>query len=383
VAQYFDSLMGTIYQSDKYQDLIHLCPLLVVRLNHQLLYVDDSDAILSSVASDTIEYLNRIIDRRVLKTDLVKELFTTLMEALKDPDIYAFDYGHEIWDLLTKLIITDDDYAIFNKVMSSHVKHLKDDWSRDYTIQKMLVCQAQSLARLGHRDRLEEFIAQHLHNHQIRKMAIEMAMQEEKYEHALTLVEGGIKIASENNQSRNIVDWEKMKMQILQKRGDEDALLQQAKHNLLYHDFSMPTFHLIKSSTNPNAWLPTRDSLISELKEKGKSLSESYLMQIYRSEEMWQSLLDSVSAFGSDFYILDEYVKELMQFDRGAVIDLYLNRIENFVYLHLGRKYYKVVARYLKKVKAWGEPEKASALAEKIRHAYPYRSALLEELKGI
>ena len=383
VAKYFDSIMHTMYRARKYDDLVQFCPHLIARLNYQLLYVDDSNAELSSTVEGAIDYLSLLLRSERLSLDLNIELFNRIMALLDDRDTYAFDFGHDLWSLISQVVISDEQYKIFSEKMVSHIEGLDDGWIRHYNLEKMLVCQIQCLASLGDHQQMEHMIDQNLHLNRIRKIAVEMRLQQYDYEGALKLVDAGLEMAMKHDEPASVKEWEKAKLQIFEARGDQTAHLEQAIHNLINHDFNRQNFQLVKTMTTDEEWPMIRDSLIDQIRQKGALRSEYHLMEIYHLEGMWQALFDAVSNYGIDFYILDQYVDDLIKFDKKVVIDMYLARIEKFINPNVGRKYYKVVARYLKKIKAWGAPEKASDLAEKLRMSYPHRPALLEELEGI
>ncbi|MCB0669488.1 MAG: hypothetical protein KDC80_26870, partial [Saprospiraceae bacterium] len=361
--------------------LIGICPHIIAGLNYQLLYVDDSYAELSSVADAAIQYIAILLERENLNSDLRKELLHNLEEILQDRDIYAFDYGRDIWTLMSNLVDDDDEYQNFIAIMNDHIETLDDNWIRSYNIENMLYCQIHSLDRLEHKSEMEALIEDNLHLNKVRKLAVEICLRNADFDGALVLIDEVVGRLENESGRPDLTEWEKLRLVVFEQKGDQSSILTQAKHNLINHDFDLSQFQMIKSMTNPDNWLETRDYLISQFKQKGNNRSEYSLIEIYHEEEMWKELLETVATFGYDFYILDEYCDELIKYDKDAVLDLYCVRIVKFAESHVGRKYYKVLARYLRKLRKWGAHNRVLSLVESLRKEYWQRRALIDELK--
>ena len=89
-----------------------------------------------------------------------------------------------------------------------------------------------------------------------------------------------------------------------------------------------------------------RDKIINAIKSRRNIFVSNNLMQIYHHEKMWPELMEAISSYGTDFYILDEYCDVLIQYDKDAVVKMYTQRIRAFLETHIARKYYKVAALF-------------------------------------
>jgi len=65
------------------------------------------------------------------------------------------------------------------------------------------------------------------------------------------------------------------------------------------------------------------------------------------------------------------------------LIELYSERITNYVEKYIGRNHYKTACRYLRRMKKLGGNEKVNELIEMFRKQYPQRRALMDELNQV
>jgi hypothetical protein len=74
-------------------------------------------------------------------------------------------------------------------------------------------------------------------------------------------------------------------------------------------------------------------------------------------------------------YLLKDYSAEL--------IELYSERIINYIEKYIGRNNYQTACRYLRRMKKLGGNDKVNELVELFRKQYPQRKALMDELTRV
>ncbi len=65
------------------------------------------------------------------------------------------------------------------------------------------------------------------------------------------------------------------------------------------------------------------------------------------------------------------------------MLELYSERITNYLKMYMGRDHYQTACRYLRRMKKLGATGAVDLLIDDFRKEYPRRKALLEELNRV
>jgi hypothetical protein len=382
VYDFIDNLVNKLLKKEKYDEVAELCPQVIAQLNVQMMYVDDSNGSLSGAVMIATEALLELSEDNLLYPFDKKKLIAELMNILQDDSIYDWDSGHNIWAILSRLIDDVDEMNQFFRVMEAKVDKTEER-SKEYQRQCMVSAKITLYEKLGYEDEIEQIIANNLDLKTVRKKLVRNAIACKEYGEARKLISEGIEIAKSKGHPGTVSDWEEILLEIAINEGDKNTILDQAFHNFYNHHFSMDLFALIKEYIAPDQWDGERNNIIESVKSGNNYSVMSDLITIYHYEKMWPELMEAINAYGTDFYILDEYCDDLVEYDKDAVVQLYIQRIRDFLVTHKARKYYKVAARYIKKIKYMGAVSQSRHLAEELRNAYPQRKAMFEEFKGL
>ena len=102
----------------------------------------------------------------------------------------------------------------------------------------------------------------------------------------------------------------------------------------------------------------------------------------YIKEQWWDRLflmlkqnLSMENIEENEQYLSKDYSSEL--------IELYSERIINYVEKYIGRNHYQTACRYLRRMKKLGGNEQVNELIELFRKQYPQRRALMDELNRV
>ena len=124
------------------------------------------------------------------------------------------------------------------------------------------------------------------------------------------------------------------------------------------------------------------EEIIKEVTPKNRWAYTELIRKIYINEKWWDRLFQMLKQNLSleniqqnEQYLAKEYSPEL--------IELYSERITNYVEKYVGRKYYQTACMYLRRMKKLGGNDQLNDLIELFRKQYPQRSALMDELNQV
>lgn len=383
ICQHFEQMIQMLTAAGKTDELLDLCVEIVVQVNGFLHNSDDSYGYLSNAILAAFNTLHGELEAGAVDDSRKLKLFEQLLTALDDIHIYDFDAGTEIWKLLARTISSAEEYEIFSRKMADSLKDMEPGWTYNYQKELMIVNGLAALQTLGMDEASKELILDNLKFGKIRKILVYQCMAEKDFPRAKELIEEGIKIAREEKHPGTVSAWETILLEIALEENDIDGICRQAKHNLLHHPFNLNHFLLYKKYSPKEHWKNRRDEIIETFEIKGSGFYHDALVKILKEEKMYDKLFEVIAGYGSNFYILDEYATELIAHDKEKLIELYLDRIKKFLEDNTGRQYYKVAARYLKKVKKMGASQKVNQLVNELRQLYNRRPALLQEIQKI
>ncbi|MCB0649922.1 MAG: hypothetical protein KDC85_01450 [Saprospiraceae bacterium] len=382
-SQHFERMIQTLSAAGKTDELLNLCVEIVVQVNGFLHNSDDSYGYLSNTIAMALNTIHGLLEAGAVDDNRKLKLFEHLLTALDDKHIYDFDAGGEIWNLLAKTISSAEEYEIFSRKMADSIKDLEPDSTYNYQKELMIVNGLAALQTLGMEKAAEELILDNLKFSKIRKILVYQCIAEKDFSRAKDLIEEGIKIATKEKHPGTVSAWEAILLEIALKENDIDGICRQAKLNLLNHPFNLNNFLLYKKYSPKEKWKNRRDEIIETFEIKRSGFYHDALVKILKEEKMYDKLFEIIAGYGSNFYILDEYAAVLIAHDKEKLIELYLDRIKKFLEDNTGRQYYKVAARYLKKVKKMGASQKVDQLVNELRQLYNRRPALLQEIQKI
>ena len=200
----------------------------------------------------------------------------------------------------------------------------------------------------------------------------------------LPWIDEGIKIAKEKGHSGTVSDWKDEKLNIYQKTGDIQNVINSAEDLFEHGRESMKYFHILKKTIPVGNWIDyLQNTLLPKLKDSSWS---SVLDKIYIEEKQWDNLMDwaekncSIEGFNSienyKSYLKSDYSERILQFYRSKIV-VYAER-------YMGRDNYKKVASVLKEMKTYkGGKELVETLLADFRQKYAKRPAMMQELRSV
>lgn len=143
-------------------------------------------------------------------------------------------------------------------------------------------------------------------------------------------------------------------------------------------------FELMRENTSSEKWNSDVEELIAHIQSNSKNAwnSRSLIRKIYIKQQWWNRLFELLKQTESlenieneEQYLAKDYASELIQ--------MYSNRLKNYVEKFIGREYYQKACRYLRRVKRLGGETEVNSLIEHFRKTYPARKALMDELNKV
>jgi len=124
------------------------------------------------------------------------------------------------------------------------------------------------------------------------------------------------------------------------------------------------------------------EEIIKEITPKKRWTYSELIRKIYIKEKWWDRLfimlkqnLSMENIEQNEKYLSKDYSVEL--------IELYSERITNYVEKYIGRNHYQTACKYLRRMKKLGGNTQVNKLIEFFRKEYPQRKALMDELNQV
>ena len=245
-----------------------------------------------------------------------------------------------------------------------------------------------SILRLLHQYKTQkevsQFIEANLSNSRIRKMEIQKAIEDKNFEYAKKLCKDGIEI-DQKEKPGLATDWYRYLLKIARLENEVSEIIKQATYLFVNDSRSEEDyFELMRENTPAERWDSDVEKLINHIKSQSKNTwnSRSLIRKIYIKQQWWNRLFELLKQTESlenieteEEYLAKDYASELIQ--------MYSNRLKNYVEKFIGREHYQKACRYLRRMKKLGGETEVNSLIEHFRKTYPMRKALLDELNKV
>lgn len=141
-------------------------------------------------------------------------------------------------------------------------------------------------------------------------------------------------------------------------------------------------YQILKDNIEPENWNPFLEEIIKEITPKQRWTETELIRNIYIKEQWWDRLflllkqnISMENIQQNEQYLAKDYSEEL--------VELYSERIINYVEKFIGRNHYQKACRYLRRMKKLGGNDKVNELIELFRKKHPQRRALMDELTRV
>ena len=336
-------------------------------------FADDSSGDIGYFINVATESLTKLAEEK-LPAPLKQKVFEYCISSYKRKIFEGWDWHLGMLYIASKLTDKESDADIILAYLESV--------NGNYEREKAQSFKLDLLKRFKDTKEVEEFISKHISNSKIRKQEIEKAFENKNFDRAIELAKDGIK-CDEQSKPGLAKDWYDWLLKIALTQNDTPNSIKYARYRLI-NNFrgTQDYYQILKDTIEPEKWHPFLEEIIKEVTPKNSWTYTTLIRTIYINEAWWDRLfimlkqnLSLENIQENEQYLAKDYSAEL--------IELYSERIANYVEKYIGRNHYQTACKYLRRMKKLGGNEQVDKLIELFRKQYPQRKALMDELSRV
>ena len=336
-------------------------------------FADDSSGDIGYFINVATESLTKLVEEK-LPAPLKQKVFEYCISSYKQKIFEGWDWHLGMLYIASKLTDKESDADIILAYLESV--------NGNYEREKAQSFKLDLLKRFKDTKEVEEFISKHISNSKIRKQEIEKAFENKNFDRAIELAKDGIK-CDEQSKPGLAKDWYDWLLKIALTQNDTPNSIKYARYRLI-NNFrgTQDYYQILKDTIEPEKWHPFLEEIIKEVTPKNSWTYTALIRTIYINEAWWDRLfimlkqnLSLENIQENEQYLAKDYSAEL--------IELYSERIANYVEKYIGRNHYQTACKYLRRMKKLGGNEQVDKLIELFRKQYPQRKALMDELSRV
>jgi hypothetical protein len=360
-------------QNKNFKNVFFISSALLEEMTKAFQYGDDSNGDLGYFVESAMELLSKL-SKEELSTLLKQETFEYCISAYKQKLFEGWDWHLGILHIAGDLIDNEKEADIILNCLES----VNGEYEREYAQSYKL----ELLRQYKDPKDVEEFINKHISNSKIRKQEIEKAFESQNFERAIALAKDGI-TCDEQSKPGLAKDWYDWLLKIALVQNDKPKIIKYARFRLIENfGATQDYYQILKHTIAPEKWHSFLEEIIKEVTPKNRWTYTELIRKIYIKEEWWDRLflmlkqnLSLENIHENEQYLAKDYSAEL--------IELYSERLTNYVEKFVGRNNYQTACRYLRRMKKLGANERVNELIELFRKKYPQRKALMDELTKV
>lgn len=360
-------------QKKNFENVFFISTALLEEMTEAFQYGDDSNGDLGYFVESAIELLSKLAKEKTSET-LKKEIFEYCISAFKQCLFEGWDWHLGILHIAGDLVENERESDIILDCLEA----VKGEYEKEYA-------QSYKLELLGkYKDpkEVEKFISKHISNSRIRKQEIEKAFESKNFDRAIELAKDGIKCDKQSKPGL-AKDWYDWLLKVALTQNDTPNIIKYARYRLIENfGATQDYYQILKNNIETENWQLFLEKIIKEVTPKSRWTYTELIRKIYIKEEWWDKLflmlkqnLSLENIQENEQYLAKDYSDEL--------IELYRERITNYVEKYVGRNNYQTACRYLRRMKKLGGNDRVNELIELFRKQYPLRKALMDELTRV
>lgn len=360
-------------QKKNFENVFFISTALLEEMTKAFQYGDDSNGDLGYFVESAMELLSKL-SKEEISTSLKQEIFEYCISAFKQKLFEGWDWHLGILHIAGDLIDNEKEADIILNCLESVTGEYEREYAQSYKLEL--------LRQFKNPKDVEEFINKHISNSKIRKQEIEKAFESQNFERAIALAKDGI-TCDEQSKPGLAKDWYDWLLKIALVQNDTPNVIKYARYRLIENfGATQDYYQILKNTIEPEKWHSFLEEIIKEVTPKNRWTYTELIRKIYIKEEWWDRLflmlkqnLSLENIQENEQYLAKDYSAEL--------IELYSQRLTNYVEKFVGRNHYQNACRYLRRMKKLGAKERVNELIELFRKKYPQRKALMDELTRV
>ncbi|MEX0721394.1 MAG: SWIM zinc finger family protein [Balneolaceae bacterium] len=385
------SLTSPLYElAEKANDLLAgnnlkeslaICKALIEEIPIFLNNMDDSDG----SAGDLLYYAFDTFGAAIQQAPplLKDELFTYCLEELPKEKYHTFGFEANFLFLVPELITNEEQEKQFFKLTDRQIEIKKRESYSDYGVVQLIKAKVEYLLKASRDEEAFALIETQSTYPDLRNILVDKAITQKDFEQAKALCREGINIANDQNHPGTVQNWQQKLLDIA-KLEDDTPEIQKLSEKLFFENhYSMNYYKELKATYDKTSWQEKCEALIDKIKGKhsrGSFHDMGTLAEIFAEEKYLDRLLKLLQINDVSLSFVDRYASILKNKYPVEILDLYEKGITNYA-TQTGRKIYKEIAGYLKKMKKIkGGDEKIHLIIRDFRRQYNNRPAMMEVL---
>ena len=359
--------------NNNFENVFFISSALLEEMTEAFQYGDDSNGDLGYFIESAMDLLLKLTQEKLPKI-LKDEIFEYCISVFKQKLFEGWDWHLEILHIACKLIEEGSDADIIFSCL--------DTITGEYERERAQLFKLDLLRKFKDEKEVDRFINKHISNSSIRTQEIEKAFKNEDFERVIELSKDGIK-CDEKDKSGLVKVWYNWLLKVAQVQKDTPRVIEYARF-LFIENFhpEQDYYQILKDNIENEKWHPFLEEIIKEITPKRGWTGIELIRKIYIKEQWWSRLflmlkqnvsLENIQQ--NEQYLAKDYSSEL--------IELYSERITNYVEKYIGRNHYQTACKYLRRMKKLGGNDRVNELIELFRKQYPKRRALMDELNRV
>jgi len=359
--------------NNNFENVFFISTALLEEMTEAFQYGDDSNGDLGYFVESAMELLSKLAHEKLPKA-LKEEMFEYCISSFKQKLFEGWDWHLGTLHIACDLIEQESDADI--------ILNCLDSVNGKYEIEQAQSFKLDLLRKFKDEKEVEKYINKHISNSSIRISEIEKAFNNKDFERVIKLSKDGIK-CDEKDKPGLVKVWYNWLLKVAQTQKDTSKVIEYSR--FLFIDNFHPEqdyYQILKENIEDKKWHPFLEEIIKEITPKNRWTYTELIRKIYIEEKWWDRLfimlkqnLSMENIEQNEQYLSKDYSSEL--------IELYSERIINYVEKYIGRNHYQTACRYLRRMKKLGGKEKVNELIELFRKQYPQRRALMDELTRV
>lgn len=362
------------FESNNFDNAFYISTALLEEFTDAFQFADDSNGDLGFFIDSALELLYNLTNEKLSKS-LKNEFFNYCISAYKKKLFSGWDWHLGMLHIASEIVGNEKEAGIILQCL--------DEIKEEYEQERAQFLKLKLLRKFKEEKVVEDYIEKHLSNSSIREEEIKKAFEATDFERAIKLSKEGISY-DKNKRPGLVKKWYNWLLEIAQAEKDTAKIIEYARY--LFIDSFYPKhdyYKILKTTIKPEDWHPFLEGLIIEITPtKTQWTYTELLRKIYIEEEWWDRLFLMLKQNVS-LDNIEQNEKYLSQNYKSELLELYTERISNYVEKNVGRNHYKTACRYLRRMKKLGGQKQVNTLIESFQIKYKQRKALMDELSRV
>ncbi len=355
-----------------YDEALLICQSLIETIPDEWDSDFDYDGDVQVIYDQAIDKLQLLLEQNMLSPAQTKELFNWYNNEHKNTK-------HKYTGLNTELKVLEQFFKDTPEMLEQNLANMEErikNSEDDYDRQRAAMAKIRLLQNTGMENEAEAAISQYIDFADVRKLRLQKLMDEKKYEEAIDLIHGGIKVAQQQSKAGTLSDWKDDLLNIYLLQNDTGKIISAASDLFVNGRNRRKYYDVLKQHITQNDWPAALLHLLDELGNKDNAFKAEILIE----HQMWDKLFDLCKGNAES---IEQYEKYLKPHYAKDILTAYHNYVEKQA-LITDQRSYENVARVLAKMKKYeGGRELVQSLVQKFRTGYKRRKNMIAALKDI